>query len=134
MQNTIHLHRQASYQSQTVSTPAYLHSLWRYQVNWLTHYILHLILRSQSSSAREKVTSAWWLHLYIHNLHAWHIGMTKQVWIRLLRGGRFPNSSHAPLMLHATRGRPPLPGTPPMQNNRGFIVRWILDRWAAICI
>ena len=91
----MHLHRQASYQ--LVSAAAHLHSLWGCQVNWLTHYNPLPILRSQSSSAREKVASDRWLHLHIHNLHASNIGMTTLVQTHLLRGGRIPDSFRAPL-------------------------------------
>ena len=179
MQNTTHLHRQASYQSQFPCLPTMLarfggvksqfpcfggvnHSfhalgvsitvsmLWGCQSqfpcllalgvsNRLTDSLhASLILRSQSSSAWEKVVSAWWLHPHIHNLHAWYIGMTAQARNHLIRGGRFPDSSCAPptvVIAHrATRGRPLLLGNPPERDDRSFVLRWTLIHWAAICI
>ena len=82
------------------------------------------ILRSQSSSAREKVASAWWLHPHIHNFHTWHIGMTTQVQTRFLQGGRFPNSSHVPLLWSHT---PCNSEQAWLSGMMGFILRWKLS-------
>ena len=134
MKNTMHLHRQANYQSQFLCLPTSTGFGDIKSTDWhiTPHHLKITKLLSSKEDSISLVTASTYTQLACLTYRDDHTGtnLLAPMW----QISRFISCPPVVITNHAIQGRPLLPGTHPVWDDRGFILGRTLICWAAICI